>query len=871
TTIGYYAFPNFEYITEIYIPYTVIRCDGPIWGATIYGYTGSYAEEYFANYGNEFVSLGEIPEGAFLVDVDYGENHHWTLDVKGVLTISGTGEMPEEDSQYSYPWSDLMDSVKEVVIEDGVTTVSSNAFYEFENIRKVTTKGNMDYIGDNAFYGCTSLEEVDLSVIDTFKYGAFNGCYSLKNVDIPKGAKTIENYAFANSESLEYVLVPYSVETIENYAFSYNSSGFTVKGYKGSEAEKHTKRVYPNLNFESLGMIPLDEEVRGTIGDNITWTLSTDGTFVMSGEGEMLPECGYNSGPWYNYKDYVKKVIITDGITSVCRYAFYNHTQLSSVSLPDSLVFIDAQAFSGCEKLLEVTVPASVLGMNGAFDDYRENFTIKGYTNSAAEKYAIKYGIDFESIGVMEKEIIDSGSCGENLTWTFDNSCVLKISGSGEMSDYQENTVPWRKYASVIAEVDFSDGITHIGNNSFSFCEALFEVEFPSKLESIGSYAFMGSYNIRGFEIPKTVKHIGAYAFYETYYPIFVYGNPETIGNEAFGFTRVYSQKGGSCEEFCQTSDARFYSLTDSGKLGDNVTWDVDVTTGVLNITGTGEIYDYKLSWRNTSSSDYVEGSAPFYDGYGDLVSEVNISEGITRIGDNALYGLSVREITFPSTLESIGEYGFSCCGFSETEGGNEGFEKIIIPESVVDIEAYAFEYTSVKKLYISENTQIGRFAFEGTDATIYSSSGSPAHAYAEDYGMPFVDINIKPTVAIGNVVCNPNQVVVTLGGENLEMGSVFVALYGENGKLLDAENVDSLQTVELHGADYNMVKVFLWDENMKPLCGGDSREVKYKRPSSGGGGGGSSSAGGTASGTGGSSSSSTGGTVSGDVFTEAE
>ena len=869
TTIGYYAFPNFEYITEIYIPYTVIRFDGPIWGATIYGYTGSYAEEYSANYGNEFVSLGEIPEGAFLVDVDYGENHHWTLDVKGVLTISGTGEMPEEDSQYSYPWSDLMDSVKEVVIEEGVTTVSSNAFYEFENIRKVTTKGNMDYIGDNAFYRCTSLEEVDLSVIDTFKYGAFNGCYSLKNVEIPKGAKKIENYAFANSDSLEYVLVPYSVETIENYAFSYNSSGFTVKGYKGSEAEKHTKRVYPNLNFESLGMIPLDEEVRGTIGDNISWTLSTDGTFVMSGEGEMLPECGYNSGPWYNYKDYIKKVVITDGITSICRYAFYNHTQLSSVSLPDSLIFIDAVAFSDCPKLTEVTVPASVLGMNGAFDDYRENFTIKGYTNSAAEKYAKKYGIDFESIGVMEKEVIESGSCGENLNWTFDNTCVLKISGSGKMADYEENTVPWRKYANVISEIELSDEITHIGNNAFSFHDGLFDVELPSDLESIGSYAFMGSHNVRRYEVPKSVKHIGAYAFYETYYPILVYGNPETIGDEAFGFTRVYSEKGGSCEEFCQTSDARFYALTDSGKLGDNVTWDVDVTTGVLNITGTGEIYDYVISWFDTESDNPVDGEPPYKSGYVDLLTTINISEGITRLGDNCFYGAGVREITFPSTLESIGEYAFASCGFSETASASgsygNGFEKIVIPESVVDIEAHAFEYTSVKKLYVPANAQIGRFAFDGTDATIYSESGSPAHAYAEDYGMPFVDTGIKPSVEISDTVCMKAEVEVLISGKNLSMGNVFAALYDESGKLLDIKMATE-DYVYLEGKEYSLVKVFLWDENMKPLCVGDSREVKYKRPSSGGGGGGSSSAGGTVSGGGGSASS---GTVVGDVVAQ--
>ncbi len=867
TTIGYEAFQDFENITEFYMPYTVVKCNCFIYGAKIYGYEGSYAEEFCNEYGNEFVSLGEIPDGALLVDVDYGENHHWTLDVKGVLTISGTGAMPEEDSRYSYPWSDLRDSVKEVVIEDGVTTVSANAFYEFENIIKVTTKGKMDYIGNNAFYRCTSLEEVDLSVIDTFKNGAFNGCSSLKNVEIPKGAKTIENYAFANSGSLEYVTVPYSVETIDNYAFYYNSSDFTIRGYKGSAAEKHAKSRY--LTFESLGMIPLDEEVSGTIGDNITWTLSPDGTFTMSGEGEMLPECGYNSGPWYNYKDYVKKVIITDGITSVAGYAFNNHTELSSVSLPDSLIYIDAQAFSSCPKLTEVKIPASVLGMNGAFAGQENTTTIKGYTSSAAQRYAEKYGFKFESVGIMEKEVLESGSCGENLTWTFDNTCTLKISGSGKMTDYDENTVPWRKYANVIAKIEFPEKITHIGNNAFSFCEALFEVEFPSELESIGSYAFMGSHNIRGFEIPKSVKNIGAYAFYQTYYPIFVYSNPETIGDEAFGFTRVYSEKGGKCEEFCKNSEARFYPFTNSGKLGENVTWDVDVTTGVLNITGTGAIYDYKISWRNTSSDNYVDGYAPFYDGYGDLVSKVNISEGITRLGDNSLYGVSVNKITFPSTLESIGEYAFSSCGFSETAtASGRGFEKIVIPESVTSIEAYAFEYTMVKKLYVPENAEIGRFAFDGTEATIYSCAGSPAHAYAQDYGMPFVDTSIKPSVEIASTIGKKTGVEVLIDGENLSLGTAFVALYDKSGKLLDIKRASQTDAVSLEGTEYYLVKAFLWDDNMMPLCAEAIAKVKYTKPSSGGGGS-TSSGGGTASGEDGSSSGGVVGGVVGEVVAQ--
>ena len=54
--------------------------------------------------------------------------------------------------------------------------------------------------------------------------------------------------------------------------------------------------------------------VTGTCGDNLTWTLDEQGTFTISGTGEMWYDCSLE---WISYSDNIKNVVIGDGVTSI--------------------------------------------------------------------------------------------------------------------------------------------------------------------------------------------------------------------------------------------------------------------------------------------------------------------------------------------------------------------------------------------------------------------------------------------------------------------------------------------------------------------------------------------------------------------------
>ena len=86
-------------------------------------------------------------------------------------------------------------------------------------------------------------------------------------------------------------------------------------------------------------------EKSGTCGENLTWTLEGN-TLTVSGSGEMD-----DGSPWDAHRNKIKKVVLTDGVTSVGAKAFFEYDRLESVDFGDALVEIGEKAFAGCPDL----------------------------------------------------------------------------------------------------------------------------------------------------------------------------------------------------------------------------------------------------------------------------------------------------------------------------------------------------------------------------------------------------------------------------------------------------------------------------------------------------------------------------------------
>ena len=87
-----------------------------------------------------------------------GDNLEWKLTDEGVLTITGTGEM-QDWNDYSSPWYEN-ESVKQVIIGDGVTTIGEWAFLDCSSLTSVTIPNSVTTIGKRAFYYCNGIKQI---------------------------------------------------------------------------------------------------------------------------------------------------------------------------------------------------------------------------------------------------------------------------------------------------------------------------------------------------------------------------------------------------------------------------------------------------------------------------------------------------------------------------------------------------------------------------------------------------------------------------------------------------------------------------------------------------------------------------------------
>ena len=638
TSIGSSAFEDCSSLTSITIPQNVAQIG-----------TNAFAR------CNNLSSIVVDENNEFY---DSRKNCNAIIETANNKLLIGCSEsiIPDDVKEIGSSAFSYCDGLTSITIPEGVTTIGSSAFRYCSGLTSITILDSLTNISRYAFHNTKWYETSDDGVvyINSHLYAykgempantqieiqngttsiteyAFYNCDNLTSVTIPDGVFNIGSYAFKGCDNLDSVAIPGSVKNVGEDAF------FGTSWYNAID---NGALYMGSVLYEYRGVMPANTHIdvrEGTkcISDNVFYG-KTELTSIS------LPQSVEHIGnsAFYECRN-LSDITLPDSATYIGSYAFYNCSGLTSIVIPEGVTTIGSSAFWSCSGLTSLTLPASLTSIGSS-----------AFSNcSGLTSLAIPEGVT-----------------------TIGSSAFSNCSG--------------------LTSLTLPESLTSIGSSAFSNCRGLTSLTLPESLASIGSNAFGYCRGLTSLTLPASLTSIGSYAFWycSGLTSIVIPEGVTTIGDDAFAY----------CSGL--TSLTLPASLTSIGS---------SVFYGCSNIETVicGKCVVDK-GMRNTFSSSYSK------------ISSVTLFDDVTSIPDRTFDSWSkLSSITFPDSILSIGNSAFNRC---------IGLISISLPETLKSIGESAFyNCSSLATIDIPEEIDyVGSNAFYGTpwlesldDGVVYMGS----------------------------------------------------------------------------------------------------------------------------------------------------
>jgi len=559
--------------------------------------------------------------------------------------------------------------------------------------------------GESVYKGCKNLVSIDLpEKLDIIPGAMFYGCSSLKSITIPSKVKRIEPVAFAGCSNLTTIDFPSTLQDIYVGSFSgcISLKAVTISSsvrYLGDNAFENCTSltevtILPGL--ESLGDHIFDgcKSLTSLSIPNTVESISTYAFAGLSGLMNITVDEGnnnfYTSGGVLYSKD---EVLIR-----------YPQGRSGAFEVPEGVVEISGDAFSGCHSLTGVTISSTVANVGGrSFDDLPslESIDVVDGNNNFKSEGGVLFNKDGDVLvrypGGKQGEYTIPESISEVAERAFymcNGLTSVSVPGTIEtISSYCFSG------CSKLKSVTLLNGVKFIDPHAFEGCSELETVAIPNSLIYIADYAFYGCSSYSNIVLPENLVSIQAYAFAGC--------NPTTVTIPA------------SVENIGENVFADCYSLER-----------IDVTTGNPRYASPNGVLMDTLSGLLVQFPKAYQG-------------DFEIPDNVISIDGKTFTGCSgLTSVTIPSSVMSIDIKPFAGCVnlASITVDGNNGkygdidgvlfdFETMTlidfpegrggdyeVPEGVQIIEQRAFQgNTHLTSLVVpSTVATIGDHAFEG-------------------------------------------------------------------------------------------------------------------------------------------------------------
>ncbi len=562
-------------------------------------------------------------------------------------------------------------NIKEVIISEGCTVIGDNAFNSCRQLERASLPDGLQHIGSMAFNNsgiteifipasvieigscafryCSDLVSVTVDPASSTYY-AENGClikyetdevilgvgnavipadrgikcigpyafydnYDIYTLDIPDGVTTIGEYAFAHTRNVGSITIPESVTSIGAGAFYYDSYVATVT-FKGTYAQWEAIEKGENWDdglgtgvsggkYELIclggGSIDPDPEPEPDVPEGCSEGLR----YSLNSSGESYKVTGI--GTCTDLDIIIPPTYMGKPVVEISSDAF-NDEDITSVTIPSSVVTVGNLAFESCKNLKSVSI---------------------SYGTTYIAPNAFNLCDSLESITVDPA----------NTTYYSANNCLVEKLTETLIVGASDGNIP--------------EGVKIIGESAFMGRQGLTSLNFPESVTTIGYKSFFGCSGLTQITIPKSVKSIEQQAFgYCTYLSVITYPGTEAewdaitkgsswdvgLGNNVGGYTvvclTVDEPEPPAAEDLAYelSSDGTYYTVVGIG----GYTSDEVVIPSTYNNLPVKAIGQYAFA--------------------GTYITSVIIPDSVKTIGKGAFNGcICLETVVFPVSVNSMG------------------------------------------------------------------------------------------------------------------------------------------------------------------------------------------------------------------------
>ncbi|MBR5779197.1 MAG: leucine-rich repeat protein [Clostridia bacterium] len=510
--------------------------------------SGISIEYYYG--GDETVVIPEKIDGKAVKEVrisnfGYNEKMKELYIPEGVTKLSSSNFVLHDEATTT---------VEKIVLPKSLKEIESYAFFKFKNLSYINLPDGMTKLGSQIFYGCTSLTEAYLpkecfnngygtltgcciknivipegitgigyaefgdaavekitlpSTITEIGYCAFLNC-PIEEITLPEGLLKIDDRAFSGTK-LKEAVIPKSVKEMTELSFS-DIDGFERLVFLGDAPSGFTDWVSHISEPSDFYEIHISKSAQGFSfprwnGFPVRYTDSSEMPKVYNGFEYYETESGITVTKYLGNDTNIIFPESIDGkaITAIEMRIFSMDKNIKSVTLPDTVEFIGARAFFGCDSLESVAMPKNLKEIGdyaiSSCDLLSEIIVPQGVEKIGKEAFSSNRGM---TRAVLPNGIKEWGS------GMFSNCYELvSVTLPDDMTEIPDGMFfATRK----LTEIELPEGITKIGESAFRSSD-ITELTLPDGVKSIGDYAFESAFKIKSLNLPEGLTYIGEEAF----------------------------------------------------------------------------------------------------------------------------------------------------------------------------------------------------------------------------------------------------------------------------------------------------------------------------------------------------------------------